>query len=160
MSTEIVSITKHIKLEPRFFDSNIRTNILNTIVRDCTNKCTKDYGHVLHVVDNKVKISKVLNNIFIVTFKAEILRLVPGKVLKGNVCMLFKDGIFIDILERQQILIAKHELKEYTFDEIRQEYKNIKTGKTIRDGDELTVQITLVKYSNNAYSCCGKLVKE
>ena len=157
-------IERRICLESKFLDQNIVSNLLSKIQSSTTLECTKDYGYILDVT----RIVKILtheicrantDNVFTVQFEAHTLKPEPGESMTGKVCMVYKDGIFITVCDKQKILIPKINLKDYIFDESVPCYKNSE-GSCIKDGDEITTIITAVQYQKKNYSCFGTLKKE
>lgn len=157
-------IERRICLESKFLDQNIIAHLLSKIQSSTTTDCIKDYGYILDVK----RIVKILtheicrantDNVFTVQFEAQTLRPEINSIMTGKVCMVYKDGIFITVCDKQKILIPKINLKEYTFDESVPCYKNSE-GHIIKNGDEITVVIIAVQYSKKNYSCFGSLKKE
>ena len=69
--------------------------------------------------------------------------------------MVYKDGIFIDIAEKQKMLIPALTLKGYKFDQVARVYTN--GTKKIQEHDEVQAIVTAAKYSNKNFSCFGSL---
>jgi DNA-directed RNA polymerase subunit E'/Rpb7 len=150
----IVNINKRVYLEPKFLDENIMVHLLAKINEISVGKCTKDHGHVLRVN----RIVQVLGNedtIFNVIFEAETLKPTIGDKFSGTVCMLYKDGIFAQISEKQKMLIPAISIKGYTYDEQSQTYLNGK--KKIKVGDTIDAIVTASQYSKQNFSCIGCL---
>ena len=148
-------ITKRVYLEPKFLDSNIMEHLLKRCSEISVGECTKEYGHVLSVI----KIVKVLGNedtIFTVEFEAETLKPTVGDTLSGKVCMLYKDGIFVQVSEKQKMLIPVVSLKGYTYDDASHTYSS--GNKKIREGDNIQAIVTASQYSKQNFSCIGSLV--
>ena len=99
--TSIVTLERKICIDSEYLNNSIKINILKKI-KDITNdECSKDIGYFLNIIKlNKIKdnyISPNCENVFIVEFQAEILKPDIGKTFKGEVCMIFSGGIFINI---------------------------------------------------------------
>jgi DNA-directed RNA polymerase subunit E'/Rpb7 len=149
-------IEKRLMLEPIYLDSNIMTHFKNLLEKNVIGECTEEYGHILSIK----RIIEITNNestIFKVIFDAETLKPEAGKNIKGKVCMLYKDGIFLKA-GNQKLLIPVLNLNGYKFDEVEQIYT--KDNETIQEGQEIEACVTAVKYSNNNFSCFGSLVVE
>lgn len=150
----IVNINKRVYLEPRFLDENIMIHLLAKITEISVGQCTKDHGHILTVN----RIVEVLGNedtIFNVIFEAETLKPTVGDKFSGTVCMLYKDGIFAQISEKQKMLIPSISIKGYTYDESCQTYSNGK--KKIKVGDTIEAIVTASQYNKQSFSCIGCL---
>jgi DNA-directed RNA polymerase subunit E'/Rpb7 len=150
----LVIINKRVYLEPRFLDNNIMDNLLNKIRKISVGQCTKDHGHILEIN----RIVEILGNedtIFTVLFEAETLKPTVGDKFSGTVCMLYKDGIFAQISEKQKMLIPAISIKGYTYDEQSQTYLNGK--KKIKVGDTIDAIVTASQYSKQNFSCIGCL---
>ena len=90
-------------------------------------------------------------------FEAEALKPDTGMVLTGDVCMVYKDGIFLEVLKgRQKMLVPKLYLKEYTFDESVPCYRN--GDDIIKAGDVISAMVTASQYNNNTFSCFRSIV--
>lgn len=150
----IVNINKRVYLEPKFLNENIMVHLLDKITEISVGQCTKENGHVLKVN----RIVEVLGNedtIFNVIFEAETLKPTVGDKFSGTVCMIYKDGIFAQISEKQKMLIPAISIKGYTYDESSQTYLNGK--KKIKVGDTIDAIVTASQYSKQNFSCIGCL---
>jgi len=148
-------IERRLYLEPKFLDENIMNHLLKKISVTTIGECTKDYGYILSVN----KIVKILNNedtFFTVLFDADTLKPETGGKFDGIVCMVYKDGIFVNILNRQKVLIPSVTLKNYSFDEILATY--VGNNRNIKQGDKITVIITASKFNKKGFICVGSLV--
>ena len=149
-----VVITRRVYLDPKFLDSNIMNHLLKRCSELSVGECTKEHGHILSVS----KIVKVLGNedtIFTVQFEAETLKPNIGDKLSGKVCMIYRDGIFVQVSEKQKMLIPSISIKGYTYDDSSHTYSNGK--KKIIDGDEIQAIVTASQYSKQNFSCIGSL---
>ena len=148
-------IERRVYLEPKYLDENIMTHLLKKVSTTTIGECTKDYGYILSVN----KIVQILNNedtIFTLLFDADTLKPETGSKLDGIVCMVYKDGIFVNVLNRQKVLIPSVTLKNYSFDEILATY--VGSNSNIKQGDKITVIISAVKFSKKGFICVGSLV--
>ena len=74
--------------------------------------------------------------------------------------MIYKDGIFINVLDKQKILIPAYTLADaYDFNLEKNSY----VGKddeddVIKEGTVLSVKITASQYNNLNFSCFGTIV--
>jgi DNA-directed RNA polymerase subunit E'/Rpb7 len=148
-------ITRRVYLDPKFLDSNIMEHLLKRCSELSVGECTKEYGHILAVN----QILKVLGNedtIFTVQFEAETLKPKVGEKLSGKVCMIYKDGIFVQVSDKQKMLIPAISIKGYTYDDTSRTYSNGK--KKITEGDNIEAIVTAAQYSKQNFSCIGSLV--
>jgi DNA-directed RNA polymerase subunit E'/Rpb7 len=165
MISKIV-IEKKICLNSEYLSGDIKSHLLNKI-RDMTlNECTKDYGYFLNV--NKIDrikdnfISSNCENVFSVLFEVDVLKPEINKVFMGKVCMIFLNGIFINIKDKLKVLIPISAITEYKFDQENKcfnliDLKDKKKKKVIKNDDELNVIISGIKYSKKNFSCFGLL---
>ena len=148
-------IERRVYLETKYLDSDIMTHLYKKICSLTTGECTKDYGYIL-VVNKIIKIINNEDTIFTLLFDADTLKPETGSKLSGNVCMIFKDGIFVNISNRQKVLIPSVTLKDYSYDEISVKYIN--DNRTIKEGDIIDVLITGCKFNKKGFICIGSLI--
>lgn len=149
-------ITLPINIHPKYLDSNLKKRIVKIIEEKVGTKCTKEYGYILQVLE-PITIDSFIDTRMTVTFTAKTLKPEKGEKMTGVVCMLYKDGIFMEVEGRQRVLVPKTTLQAYTYDELSKTYTG--PSRTIREGDEITVLIQATKYDKNQFSCFGKLVE-
>ena len=130
-------------------------HLTEKIVRTTVGECTKEHGHILSV-NHIVEITDNKDTIFYIKFEAETLKPDEGCRLHGRVCLVFKDGIFIDVFGCQKIMIASKSMNDFKYDSEKQVFRNDK--KVISAGDEIEVEITKVRYNKKKFDCLGKLV--
>lgn len=150
-----VTIKRRVYLEPKYLVKNIMEHLLTTLKKNVVGECTKEYGHILSVE----RIVKIIDNqdcIFTILFEANTLKPEAGKKLTGVVCMIYKDGIFINVKEKQKMLIPALTLKDYKFDQVSRTYIN-GTNK-IEEGDIVEALVTAARYNNKNFSCFGSIV--
>jgi DNA-directed RNA polymerase subunit E'/Rpb7 len=147
-----VNIQKRIYLEPKYLTQNIEKHLANKVMNITQNECTKEYGYIIDV-KSITNYENVEDTIFIVDFVAETFKPVVGAVVSGSVFMVYKDGIFITVENKQKILIPAITMKSYKFDATKKEYTN--GSVVIREGTIINAKITAVKYTKNGFSCCG-----
>lgn len=153
-------ITGRICLEPKHLDSNIVKHLLVKIRQQTENACLKEHGYILKVI----KIAKIIDNrissansdiVFTVSYLCNRLLPIVGKILKGEVCIIFNKGIFIEVCNKMKVLITADKLIGYTFDQAKMIYMNDK--KIIQKGETLSVKLTGVMYSKQSFSSFGEL---
>lgn len=151
----IVTIKRRVYLKPQYLDQNIMKHLLTTLKNNVIGECTKEYGHILSV-ERIVEIVDNQDCIFTILFEANTLKPEAGKKLTGVVCMIYKDGIFINVKEKQKMLIPALTLKEYRFDYVSRTYIN--GTKRIEEGDIVDALVTAARYNNKNFSCFGSIV--
>ena len=159
MSEEVIE--KRIVLESKYLNNKYMQHLLEKLKTTVRSECTEEYGHILDVKE----ILKILNhkidrtnsdNIFNVQFSATTLKPVAEKIMEGVVCMIYTDGIFIIIMNRQKMLIPSVLLKGYKFDAKIPSYSN--GIKTIMLDNTIQAKVTAVKYNKKNFSCFGCLI--
>lgn len=149
------TIRKRIFLESKYLDKKIKQHLLSKLREKMYNECTNDIGYILHIEDD-IKIISNINNVFIVEFNAEIFKPEPNDEYDSKICMIYKDGIFVDIKDRQKMLIPASSLKDYTYnDENNTFYKD---DLHLSKDDIIRCKISAVRYNNRKFSCFGSLV--
>jgi DNA-directed RNA polymerase subunit E'/Rpb7 len=150
----MVLIERRIYLEPAYLDENIMDHLFNKIVQTTCGECTQEYGYITGVKN----IVKILNNedtIFTVLFDAHTLKPELGSKLSGNICMVYKDGIFINVADRQKILIPASTLSDWKYDEVQSTYS--KKQNTIKVGSNVNITVTASKFNKKGFICVGSL---
>lgn len=156
------TMERRICLEPQFLDSNIMEHLFEKVKTSVQNECTKEYGYVISVkrivgiTDNWIS-SANSDIVFNVVFEAETLKPEVGLQLQGNVCMIFPNGILLDIQNKFKFLVPLESLKEYELDRVSMCYE--KGDTKIKNGDELTVEVVEIKYKEQSFMCFGNLIE-
>lgn len=155
-------IERRVCLEPQYLNSNIINNIFDKINNYLCDECTKEDGYIIkinsiiQIKDNCISSSNsdiILNILLDVdTLKPEI-----GSLLEGKVCMIFYNGIFLDIQNKMKFLIPLNFLKGFTFNKENLCY--IKDNYIIKKGDILRVQVVDIKYKGREFMCFGNLIE-
>ena len=154
-------ITHKVSIEPMYLDSNIKDHILNKLKKTMTGKCTLNNGYIIEVKrivnigENRIGCAKSLI-IFNVTYEAEILKPQKGQCIRGKVCMIFQNGIFVDVCGKMKVLIPIASMKEYTYSSIENSFKS--SNNTIVTGVDINIEIVMTKYEKKQFSCIGKLL--
>ena len=149
------SITKRITLNPKYLTKKINKHIINQLKKDTKDDCSKQYGHILKIIE----IQEILdseNTNFVIKFLAETLKPEKDEILEGKVFKIYKDGIFIDVLDKQKILIPSLNITNHTFNQENNIYES--QDNTIQENDKVKVKIVAVKYNKGKFSCFGCLV--
>lgn len=159
MNTTVIE--RRVSLNSKLLDKNIRQHLLDKIRTITKEECNKTYGHILNI--NKIleisshEINRInSDSIFTIKFEAETLKPDPDTTLTGEVCMVYKDGVFISVLNKQKVLIPRMYLENYSFNDVLSIYEN--KDSSIKEGDEVTIKITASQYNNSGFSCFGSIV--
>ena len=157
-----VTLEKRIILESKYLTRDIKQHICNKLVEITKEECSKDYGYIIEIIkilDIKGhEIGRVnFDNIFTVIFEAYILNPVAGAEFEGTVCLIYKDGIFVNIYDKQKMLIPRDNIQDYVFDENKNIY--IKGDVIISQDSKLKVKVTASQYRKKSFSCFGTLIK-
>ena len=157
---EKVLITRRICLPSRFLDRNINEHLLKEISKLTKEECGKEYGHIIsiksvnRIVDHKIGRAEA-DNVFTVEFEAVTFNPTVGKEVAGSVCMVYKDGIFLRIMEKQLLLVPASTLQNYRYSEIDNSYEGDESSISV--GDEVNAVVTASQYSSKSFSCLGIL---
>jgi DNA-directed RNA polymerase subunit E'/Rpb7 len=158
-----VIIEKRICLHSKYLDQNIMKYLFSKLEELTNSSCSYEHGHILkiekiiEIVDHEIGRADT-DNIFTVKFEAQILKPEKGIEMTGKVCMIYKDGIFINVMNKQKILIPRSKLSEYIFLEIDNIYQHNNNKKIIKLNDILTAVVIVAGYTNQSYSCFGSIV--
>lgn len=157
----IVNIDQKVSIDPKFLDSNISYHLLQKI-RSMEGKCTFDYGYIITV--NKIvelgeNIIAPANSLVVynVKYEADTIKPEKGMELRGEICMVFQHGVFVDILKKLKVLIPVASLEGYTF--TGDSFVSKEDDENIKVGSEVNIRITIVKYDKKSFSCIGELIK-
>lgn len=154
-------LEKRILLDSKYLTKDIKQHICNKLVEVTKEECSKDYGYIIEIIKileiKGHEIGRVnFDNIFTVIFEAYILNPVSGAEFEGVVCLIYKDGVFVNILDKQKMLIPKESIKDYKFDEDKNIYK--KGDSVITQDTKVKVRVTASQYRKKSFSCFGSLI--
>jgi DNA-directed RNA polymerase subunit E'/Rpb7 len=157
---ETLHLRRKIPLDPKYFNSNIKEHLYRKLNDSLKNKCTQTSGYVVSV-DPDIKVSESTVNIhgqglFEVSYSVQTLKPRKDQVLEGNVCMVFAQGVLVEIHGKMKVLIPPDRIGKYKFDEDEGTFNYKK--KIIRESDTISVCIDMIKYENNNFNCIGFLV--
>jgi DNA-directed RNA polymerase subunit E'/Rpb7 len=153
-----ITIEKKICLEPNMLDENITNHLLDKIKLDYLKKCDQEHGYItkiydkIHILDNIISSSSI-GVFFRVRFTVKAHKPQVNSEYDGKVCMVFQNGIFVEVFEKMKVLIPNNKMGKYKYN------KNIyKDGnKTISVGDEVKIKIDMIKYEKQNFNCIGSL---
>jgi DNA-directed RNA polymerase subunit E'/Rpb7 len=155
-------IKQNISIESRYLDSDIQNHVFNKLKKNMEGKCTFDDGYIIEVK----KIINLGNNhigctdsltVFNVLYEADVLKPEKGDIFVGKVCMIFQHGIFVDIKGKMKVLIPSNSINTYVYNQNDNIFEN--SDNSIKNGIEVSIEITMTKYEKKQYSCIGNLVK-
>ena len=141
----MVLIERRIYLEPMY---------LQKVIQTTCGECTQEYGYIISIK----RIVKILNNedtIFTVLFEADTLKPDVDSKLSGIICMVYKDGIFVNVADKQKILIPSSTLSNWKYDEVQSTYS--KKHSTIKVGSNISVIVTASKFNKKGFICVGSI---
>ena len=153
-----VLITRDIRLAPQFIDQFIMKHLYTVLIDKITNTCSRQFGHIIKI-NNIISIEdqyidRFHSDIhFIVKFEATTLLPTPGLETTGEICMVYEDGIFVNIQSLQKLLIPSCTLSDYNFNASENYFSN---GVVILNKNKIiTIKITDSKYQDGKFSCLG-----
>jgi|688.fasta_scaffold1073367_1 DNA-directed RNA polymerase subunit E'/Rpb7 len=154
---KIITIVKDIELHPKYLDTSIKSHIKNML--ESQQLCCQTYGHVLKIIDISKLESLTISSItkfpvFRVTFTAESILPKEGQIVKGGVSMIFSQGLFI-IKGPIKILLPLAGMKDFKFDRDTKSLINDTTS--IKEGDEIEVKLTIIKYEKKSFNCISTM---
>jgi DNA-directed RNA polymerase subunit E'/Rpb7 len=135
-------------------------HIYEKLCTDLLNKCDDTYGYILkiykkiHILGNSVS-SATSDVFFHVEFCIKAMKPNKGDEYTGKVCMIFSNGVFVQVEGKMKVLIPSTKLTSYTYNKDTNSFQ--KKRSSIKVGDELEVVIDLVKYEKQNFSCIGSL---
>jgi DNA-directed RNA polymerase subunit E'/Rpb7 len=159
-------IKQKVYIEPSKLDCNIEDHVFSKLKSSMEGICTSDHGYIISVnkllaiADNSVGTEGTFI-IFNVTYEADTITPFKGLEVTSTVCMVFDQGILSLLHDKIKIFIPNTSLKSYLYKELDDEpsFVNKKSKKVITNNSEILVEIVIVKYEENNFSCIGKLVK-
>jgi DNA-directed RNA polymerase subunit E'/Rpb7 len=156
-----IIISKRITIEPKYLTKNIITYMKTKLEDIMIGDCSLDFGYVtqvnkiLKIEDNYIS-PATGNAIFIIKFEAITLKPVENDIMKGDICMVFQHGIFVEIDQKMKILIPVDNMKDFEYDNLTASF--VKGKKTLKVGNNISVRILKIKYEQKEFSCIGELV--
>lgn len=155
-----IKSTFKVCIEPRFLGDRLNEAILTQLKQKYVNKCNKKFGYVseikpeIKILDNEL--SRLGGNVFY-TVEGTLICIKPdiGTKFTGKVIHLYENGILVEIAQEMKVLIPTDKMNGFKYVKNQEIFK--KKKEKISDGDEITVEITSVKYVDGNYSLIGKL---
>jgi DNA-directed RNA polymerase subunit E'/Rpb7 len=153
-----INIEQQVYLEPKYLNLNLDTHILEKLQTCIIGTCDYENGYILGV--NKIlkigdnKLSQTSSCIFTVSYLATVLKPEIGRQFIGKVCMVFNDGLFIEVYNKMKVLVPYTTFDTFTFEHDKFKKDNL----TIGEGSEVNIEITMIKYEKKNFNCIGKLI--
>lgn len=160
MSEKKIAVEEKVYIEPGKINSELISNIKSK-VKSLLGACNPEYGYILKVYDDidisRNKISSTDSGAFFqVKFYITSLKPNPGDLFEGKVCMIFSEGVFVDVMGKIKVLIPKDGMKGYEYNKEKNLF--VSKGKQIKVNDTINVSIGIVKYEKGNFSCIGSLI--
>lgn len=155
-----VTLEKRLYLEPKDINSRIKDNI-RAKINGLVGSCTQEFGYIVEVYDGIQILGNIIptsdpGSFVTVKFEAKTLKPEAGSVYSGEVCMIFQDGIFVEVAGKMKVLLPASKLLGYEYRKDSGTF--VSKIKTIGKGDQLKVKIDFVKYEKGKYGCIGSLL--
>jgi len=157
---ETIKLRRKFCMKPNLFDTNLETHLFNKINNVLTGFCTKSYGYVIsinpefNIIDNEVSANGSI--LFDVEFTANTLKPKVGQVLEGKVCMIFNNGIFVEVEGKMKVLIPSNRIENMSFNQTSETFDNENTS--IHLGDVIKLQIYQLRYHKRGFKIIGILI--
>lgn len=155
-----ITIIRKICLEPRYLDENLQEHLKEKIHTDVLNHCDQAYGYITKIYDNIEIVENIISQagpgiFFKVKFTAKVLRPEVNSVYEGKICMIFAQGIFVEIMGKMKVLVPADKMGNFKYNKTTSTFKN--GTKTLVQGDKVEVLITMIKYEKHNFNCIGNL---
>lgn len=158
-TNDIKTIEQVVDVELSQLGPNLKQCIYEKLKSKLENSCDKDYGYIFQIGKNiKILPDNIVStagpNVFfrvaltISAFKPE-----QGRTYTGKVCQVLAIGILVEVRNILKIFVSTKNIIGYTFD------KSVfrKGSQTIGLNDMVNVQINMIRYENQKFSCLGSL---
>jgi hypothetical protein len=155
-----ITIDKKIFVEPKYLDSKILSHIYKMLQEQMVGKCDQNYGYILKIYES----INILGNIvasassgafFNVRFDIKTLKPKIGCLYKGIVCMIFPEGIFVEVSNKMKILIRIDKMNGFKYNKNKNLFK--KNEQTISKDDVVEIIIEMIKFEKQNFNCIGSL---
>jgi DNA-directed RNA polymerase subunit E'/Rpb7 len=151
------TLRQKVNIHPSYLNQNLEQQVFKKLDSELTGTCTYENGYVI-CVERKIDI---LNNQLITDghvlcdteFTVRTLKPFVGQVLEGTACMIFADGIFVEV-HKMKVLVPANKIKGYKYDETTGEFVG---EKSISQGQDVKVKLDQIKYDQRGFNCIGVL---
>lgn len=154
---------RRICLPPKFLDSNIPQHISEILKKDLQGKCDQEYGYILKVYDNIHILDNTVSNTgagvyYHVKFGLKVLKPKIGETYTGTVCMIFPNGIFVEVQDKMKVLIPVNKMGDYKYNKSKNVFATDR--QTISTGCTVEMRIDLIKYERQNFNCIGTFLNK
>lgn len=155
-----ITIIRKICLEPKYLDENLYVHLTEKIHNDVLNHCDQTYGYITKIYDNIEIIENIISQaspgiFFKVKFTAKAIRPEVDSLYEGKICMIFPQGIFVEIMGKMKVLVPADKMGNFKYNKSTSTFKTEK--KTLSKGDKVDVVLTMIKYEKHNFNCIGNL---
>jgi hypothetical protein len=155
-----ITIDKKIYLEPKYLDCKLVSHIYKILQEQMVGKCDQNYGYILKIYESLNIIGNTVASassgvFFNVRFDIKTLKPKIGGIYQGTVCMVFQEGIFVEVSNKMKILIRIDKMNDYKYSKSKNIFK--KNDKTISKDDTVEILIEMIKYEKQNFNCIGSL---
>jgi DNA-directed RNA polymerase subunit E'/Rpb7 len=157
---EILILQKKVSLPSCYLNQDYKQSLYNKLNMLLKNKCTKEHGYVVNInPDLKILDNSINSNcmtLFTIEFSLETLKPYKNQILEGHVCMIFDQGIFVEIQGKMKVLIpASKYVGKYKY--VIEDNVFSHNDMVIKEGDIISVKIELINYDKKGFNCIGYL---
>ena len=136
---ETTTISRNVELSQSSLHNNYLDDIYKNLCSRYKDTCTEETGYIIDIYDDiKIISNRISNNdgnaIFLMEFKADILKPEINNVITCKVDMVFIHGIFAGI-NKLKILIPNDTLSDYNFNQSTSTYIHKKSKHAIKKDD-------------------------
>ena len=140
------TMTRKIRVKPEYLGPDLLSNIRTQLENEIVNQCTEETGYILKIIDVDKIIDNYIENsssdiTMEIMFSFVSFKPIVGDVINTTVCAVYKDGILVNAHDCQNILVPS---STYTDQNV-----------TWDPGSELKVRVTAVRYNDHKFSCIG-----
>lgn len=156
-----ITIIEDVCVEASSLDERVSDHIYEKLVSKFQGHCDQKYGHVIQVCKNVRILSNVISTtssgvFFKVRVSMDTLNPKAGGTYQGKVCMIFKEGIFVELFGKVKVLIPSGVIPEFKYNKTTSCFERSR-GVSIKIGDEVEVVLDTVKYERKNFICLGSL---
>lgn len=157
---QTIKLRKKICLRPNLFDNDLNVHLYDKLNKSLNGTCTRKDGYIIsvdrkiNVIDNEVTADGSI--LFDVEFTVHTLKPEKGQLLKGETCMIFQDGIFVEVENNMKVLVPSTKIDQLKFDKKSGTFKG--KNKSICLGDNITVKVDQIRYDLSGFKIIGVLV--
>ena len=139
-------MTRKIRVKPEYLGPDLLSNIRTQLENEIVNQCTEETGYILKIIDVDKIIDNYIENsssdiTMEIMFSFVSFKPIVGDVINTTVCAVYKDGILVNAHDCQNILVPSSTYVD----------QNV----TWDPGSELKVKVTAVRYNDHKFSCIG-----